>query len=141
MGITLFINARIDAWMFLDKPVNQKTDEIFKRAEKYLAAGANGIFVPDNEDMTSETIKTLTRGIKAPLNIIAGKNSPSVTELKELGVKRITFGPRLMRALFTLLKEISREILEKGSYEKMSKSTIAYSEINRWFRNKPTANN
>lgn len=132
-GFDLFINARIDAWMFLEFSKEEKISECLKRAETYLAAGADSIFIPDLEDMDEETIATLVNGIDAPLNIIAGSSTPAVSRLYELGVKRLSFGPRPMRAVLSLLKEIAREVNVEGTYELMSESSISYSEMNQWF--------
>jgi 2-methylisocitrate lyase-like PEP mutase family enzyme len=132
-GFDLFINARIDAWMFLEFSKEEKISECLKRAETYLAAGADSIFIPDLEDMDEETIATLVNGIDAPLNIIAGSSTPAVSRLYELGVKRLSFGPRPMRAVLSLLKEIAREVNAEGTYELMSESSISYAEMNQWF--------
>ena len=135
-GLDLFINARIDAWMFLEIPKADKISECLQRAEAYLAAGADSIFIPDLEDMDEETIAELVKGIDAPLNIIAGSSTPPVQRLQELGVKRISFGPRPMRAVYSLLKKTAREIIDTGTYGLMSDSSISYSEMNQWFKEK-----
>ncbi len=132
-GFDLFINARIDAWMFLNISIEEKIAECLKRAEAYLAAGADSIFIPDLEDMNEESITALVKGIDAPLNIIAGKNTLPVSRLHELGVKRVSFGPRPMRAVFSLLRKIANELTVTGTYNMMTESSLSYREINKWF--------
>jgi len=122
--------------MFLEIPKADKISECLQRAEAYLAAGADSIFIPDLEDMDEETIAELVKGIDAPLNIIAGSSTPPVQRLQELGVKRISFGPRPMRAVYSLLKKTAREIIDTGTYGLMSDSSISYSEMNQWFKEK-----
>lgn len=133
-GSDLFINTRIDAWMFLNIPIKEKIIECLKRAQAYIEAGADSIFVPDLEDMDEESIIQLVAGIDAPLNIIAGKNTPTLSRLKELGVKRVSLGPRPMRAVFSLLRKIATELRTKGTYNLMNNSILSYSEINQWFQ-------
>jgi 2-methylisocitrate lyase-like PEP mutase family enzyme len=135
-GFDLFINARIDAWMFLNSSQDEKITECLERANAYLAAGADSVFIPDLEDMDEKTVHELVKGINAPLNIIAGKNTPPISRLQELGVKRVSLGPRPMRSVLSLLRKISKELKTDGTYNLMNDSSISYGEINKWFSSK-----
>jgi len=68
------------------------------------------------------------------VNIIAGATTPSIAELQELGVSRVSLRPRAMRAALTLIRKIARELLDWGTYEYMTAASISYSEVNQWFK-------
>lgn len=98
----VFVNARVDAfWLALlagptDRPEPERTlAEVLDRAAAYVAAGADGIFVPG--DLDAPTIAALTRGIDAPVNILAGTRHTR-RELAALGVARISTGSLPYRA-------------------------------------------
>ncbi|MFF3149781.1 isocitrate lyase/phosphoenolpyruvate mutase family protein, partial [Streptomyces sp. NPDC057927] len=65
-GVPLFINARIDTVLRGAGGV----EETLERAAAFLAAGADGIFVPGAVD--PGTVKSLVAGVEGPLNVLAG---------------------------------------------------------------------
>ena len=136
MGIHLAINARTDVFLESDGNTNEKIKQTVERANFYKDAGADCIFVPDVGDFNKNIITTLVNEIDAPLNVIAGANTPPIPELDEIGVARVSFGPRPMRATFDLIRKIAKEIKNEGTYNQISNSTITYSEVNNWFSNK-----
>jgi 2-methylisocitrate lyase-like PEP mutase family enzyme len=104
------------------------------RGNAYREAGADGVFVPDFNDLDKKTIKSLVKEIDAPLNIVAGGEKPTIPELEAAGVARVSFGPRVMRAALALIRKIAREIRSSGTYTSMVADTISYREVNGWFR-------
>jgi 2-methylisocitrate lyase-like PEP mutase family enzyme len=56
--------------------------------------------------------------------------------LEEIGVSRLSFGPRPMRAMLALLVKMKKELLESGTYKTMFEDTISYDEINSLLRKK-----
>lgn len=133
-GIHLFINARTDVFLTSLRNIKRKIKQTVERASAYIEAGADGIFVPDIEDLNKEVIKILVKEIHAPLNIIGGAGKPTITELEQMGVARVSFGPRAMRAVLALIRKIAREIKSHGTYAHMVSETISYSEVNNWFK-------
>lgn len=131
-GVPLVINARTDVFLYAGDP-GRRIDEAVARGNAYRQAGADCIFVPDLGDLDEPTLSILVREIEAPLNVIAGTSTPPIDRLEEIGVARVSFGPRPMRALLSLLREIVREWTESGTYERMARSTLSYDELNRWF--------
>jgi len=68
-----------------------------------------------------ETIATLVKEIHAPLNILSnpgmgGGIPPSVRELQDLGVARLSLGSGLMKATLALIKKVADELSAKGTY-------------------------
>ncbi|MHC4695934.1 MAG: isocitrate lyase/PEP mutase family protein [Planctomycetota bacterium] len=132
-GVHLVINARTDVYLLsVDEPETRLRHTV-QRANAYRQAGADCIFVPDFDALDRETIRRLADEIDAPLNIIAGGHTPPLAELEEIGVSRVSFGPRPMRAALALIRKIAKELLNTGTYTTMTADTMSYSDINRMF--------
>ncbi len=130
-GIHLVINARAD---MLLRPVSDPSSalkEAIARGRAYMDAGADCIFVPDMGNLTSEMIARLVQEIGSPINIIAGVNTPPTVKLNELGVARVSFGPRVLRAGLGLYRRIAREILDQGTFRQMHDGAMSFDEANR----------
>jgi len=113
-GVSLVVNARVDLYILRAGEASERFDATVDRARRYLAAGADCIFVPGVED--AETIGRLARAIDGPLNVLAGASTPPVSELERLGVARVSVGSGAMRASLTLVRSIGEELLERGSF-------------------------
>ena len=107
--------------------------QAIERGNAYKEAGADCIFVPDVGGLDKKAIATLVKEIDAPMNIVAGATTPPIHELQEIGVSRVSVGPRPMRAVLSLLRKIAKELTTTGTYTLMSESSITYSEVNQWF--------
>jgi len=88
----VFVNARTDTY-WLGRP---SLDETLERARAYVAAGADGIFVPGVTD--ENEIAALAEALPVPLNVLFSPGARSVARLAELGVARISTGSLLYRA-------------------------------------------
>lgn len=93
-GIALFINARTDIFLQADDPRQHPAlmDQAKKRLVAYQEAGASGFFAPGLSDPL--LIAQLCEFSPLPVNIMINGLTPPVTQLSELGVSRISFGPR-----------------------------------------------
>ncbi len=132
-GVPLFINARTDGfWLNLwDAPTRLR--ESIARGQAYVAAGADGVFVPGA--LESDVIAKLADAINAPLNILAMPGCPAVSTLEALGVSRLSQGSGPARAALGLAKRIARELLDKGGYSSFHQDAIGYREANLLFAN------
>lgn len=126
----LWINARVDVFYLGLLEREKALEETIRRAHAYLEAGADSIFVVVND---KNLISSLTREIQAPINLLANAALPSMEELKELGVARVSLGSGPIRAVLGLLEEISRELLTFGTYRKLSDNAISYSALQELF--------
>jgi len=131
-GKQLFINARTDVFL-VGENNTAVVREAVERGNAYRAAGADCIFVPDVGNLDPNAIEILAQEIDAPINIIAGDTTPPIAVLQDMGVARVSVGPRPMRAVLSSLRKIARELRESGTYELMMESSISYSEVNQWF--------
>lgn len=117
-GVELFINARIDICLKKVGDDTTRFDETVRRATLYLAAGADGIFVPGVSD--AQTIQKLAAAVGAPLNVIGGPGVPSVPELRALGVARVSVGPGLARSVMAHIRKAASEVLGPGTYTSLA---------------------
>lgn len=132
-GIPLVVNARTDVYLAGRHGDPARLARAIERGNRYLEAGADCVFVPDVGDLEGPAIKELARELDGPLNVIAGRTTPSVERLEEMGVARLSFGPRPMRAALCLLQDIAREWVTTGTYERMCRGELTYDIINGWF--------
>jgi 2-methylisocitrate lyase-like PEP mutase family enzyme len=113
-GDSLYINARIDTYL----AGAGGADETVARASAYLAAGADGVFVPGLVD--PDTIAKLVPAVAAPLNIMAWPGAPSVAELAGLGVARVSVGSGVAQAAYAVARRAAVEMFEKGTYDTLA---------------------
>jgi len=82
----IFVNARVDTyWLKQDATVESTVD----RATRYVAAGADGVFVPGLTD--PDVLRELTAAIPVPVNVLAIPGR-SLAELAGLGIRRVSTG-------------------------------------------------
>jgi 2-methylisocitrate lyase-like PEP mutase family enzyme len=113
LGSDFFLNARVDAFhVFPDDP-KRALDEAVRRGNAYAEAGGDCIFYLFLH--SAEIIGRLAKEVKAPISILAGPQSPSVSELQDLGVARVSYGSAFLKAAISGAKNLAQEILEKGT--------------------------
>ncbi len=127
-GVPLVLNARTDVYLQQVGPPETRYDETVRRLSAYRDAGAGCVFAPGVKDPT--LIARLVRDLKCPLNILAVPGAPSVPELRAVGVARVSLGSGPMRATLGLLKDLARELKEKGTYRSMENAPL-HADVNR----------
>lgn len=133
-GLPLVINARTDTYLFQIGAAETRLDETLRRANAYVEAGADSIFVPGVIDPA--TIDALVRQIPAPLNIMAGPGAPAAPELFRLGVRRVSVGAAAMLATMGLVRDIARELRQSGTYEQMAQHPYSFGDGSTLFAKK-----
>jgi len=126
-GVPLFINARTDVLLLAVGDEAGRIDEVIERAEAYAAAGANGIFVPGLLDL--DALKTLADSVEIAVNAMWLPGAPTVDQLAEAGVKRVSLGTGLTQVAFSLAQAAAWELFEKGTYTTLD-GTIDYFTMN-----------
>ncbi len=129
-GIHLVINARTDIFLLPGDSNSARLTRAIERGRAYVEAGADCVFVPDMGDLDLESMTGLVREIDAPVNVVAGGSTPAMAKLAEIGIARVSLGPRVMRAALGLYREIAREILDYGTFTRMTKDALSYEETN-----------
>jgi 2-methylisocitrate lyase-like PEP mutase family enzyme len=113
LGSEFFLNARVDAFHVMHDDPKKTLDEAIRRGNAYAEAGGDCIFYLNLH--ARETIRQVAKEVKAPVSILAGPQSPSVKELQDLGVARVSYGSGFMKAAISGAKKLAQEILEKGT--------------------------
>lgn len=116
-GVRLFINARTDTYLS-GRFRERAFEETLRRVPAYLAAGADGIFVPGVTDL--HALHELSRRIPAPLNALAGVGAPSVGELHDAGVRRISIGGNTAKAAYATVSRVAAEVLGDGNWSELA---------------------
>ncbi|PAQ14092.1 carboxyphosphonoenolpyruvate phosphonomutase [Bacillaceae bacterium SAOS 7] len=100
-----YVNARTDTYFIRQKPLM----ETIERAKAYVESGASGIFVPGLKEF--EEIKEITMNVNAPLNVLSLPALTNCNKLKELGVRRFSFGNALSDKVMAYLEKNADELL------------------------------
>ena len=127
-GVSLVLNARTDVYLAQVGDPATRYDEAVRRLAAYRDAGADCVFVPGLKDVP--TIKRIIGDLRCPVNILGVPGSPSVRELVELGVKRISLGSGPMRAAMGKLRRVAEELKTAGTYHQME-SAPSHAEMNQ----------
>lgn len=130
-GVPIVVNARTDGYWLKLGDEKERLRVSIERANRYREAGAHCLFVPSAAD--PRTIKALVREIHGPLNILTVPGCPTIAELDDLGVRRVSEGSGPMRAAMMLARRIAEELLQKGTYTRFQSDAIPYPEANRLF--------
>tara|TARA_R110002051_G_scaffold119878_2_gene193140 strand:- start:649 stop:1449 length:801 start_codon:yes stop_codon:yes gene_type:complete len=108
-GVPIAINARVDVLAG-----GGEWDDMVERANSYLAAGADCIFVLGlgDENMITQAIEQ----INGPISVIGGAGYVPLTRLAELGVARVSFGPRTLGLTLSHLQRTATQLTALGDY-------------------------
>jgi 2-methylisocitrate lyase-like PEP mutase family enzyme len=117
----LFVNARVDTYW-----ANSAVEETRHRADLYVDAGADGIFVPGLRE--EALIRDLVDHLPVPVNLLS---ELPLHRLKDLGVRRVSTGSLLFRAAIKATTEAARSIragrpvTDVPSYAEVAARTLA----------------
>lgn len=110
-------------------------DEAINRANQYIKAGADIVFVESPENLND--IKRLCSEINGPklFNYVEGGKTPLLdkNELKELGYKFVIYPNSLTRITIKKITELLEEIRKIGSTEGMSQQMVNHVELWEYF--------
>lgn len=121
----LFVNARIDThWLARGNP--PPLGPALARAEAYIEAGADGIFVPALS--ADADIRSLVTGLGVPINILYQPGVHTLGRLAELGVARISTGSLLFRVSLQAAVDVALAIRDGGP---VRNDAFSYPDIER----------
>ena len=114
-GITFTVTGRAES---LYGNVDDPLGDAIERANRYVAAGADCIFIPGLT--TLDVIASTAAAVDAPLSIGIGTGGSdyTVAELGDAGVRRISTGGSVPRAVYSTIDRIGREMLA-GNFQFM----------------------
>jgi 2-methylisocitrate lyase-like PEP mutase family enzyme len=127
-GVPAFLNARTDGiWL----GVPDAEAETLARVDAYARAGADGVFVPGAKDR--DLLRDLARAATAAgssLNVLAVPGLPSVAELSDLGIARVSSGSGPARAALSAAHAAAVELLRDGTYAAATAGDLSYAALN-----------
>ncbi|PZF26896.1 isocitrate lyase/phosphoenolpyruvate mutase family protein [Curtobacterium sp. MCLR17_045] len=129
-GLQIFVNARTDVYLAGLVNPEHLLSETIDRGNRYLEAGADGVFVPGVTDV--KAIRALAEAIDGPLNVMAGPGSPNIAQLAGLGVARVSLGSGVAQAAYETARRAAAELLATGTYKSLAQS-VDYGELNSLF--------
>jgi 2-methylisocitrate lyase-like PEP mutase family enzyme len=88
--------------------------DTIRRLQAYGEAGADVLYAPGLR--TLEEIREVVRSVGRPVNVLALPGAPTVAELADSGVKRISVGGAFAFAAIGAVVEAARELREEGTY-------------------------
>ncbi|MEK3820294.1 isocitrate lyase/phosphoenolpyruvate mutase family protein [Cytobacillus sp. FSL W8-0315] len=121
-NMPLFINARTDLYWLKIGDSSTRLQEAIKRAKAYQDAGADCIFIPGLTDR--KIIKKIREEISCPINLLVDPEMPSLSELSEIGIERLSCGSVPFRATLTFLRTISEEIVNRQTFHHMTNGDV-----------------
>ena len=123
------INARTDT--FAGGGNDGSFAEAVRRGNAYLQAGADCIFIPFIHSM--DLIKELVKEINGPINILLGASSPTVEELENAGIARVSVGGLFSLVSYSNIRFACDELRQKGTYH-WAKNALGHPEMNALMR-------
>jgi len=111
LELPFFINARTDVFLRADPASHSDAmlDQALLRAHAYARAGASGFFVPGLAD--PRLIARVVEEAPLPINIMVTDGTPTLQQMAELGVARVSHGPRPYRQMMKALEQAARAAL------------------------------
>ncbi len=100
-----------------------------ERANRYAAAGADCVFIPGPSDLG--TLRHLVEAVAVPLSLGIGSGGAALDlkDLAEIGIRRVSTGGALLRAMYALLTAAGDEMRHKGTFS-FSEGAVTESSIN-----------
>lgn len=127
-GVPLVVNGRTDAFAAGELAPPERLPEAVRRANAYLAAGADCAFVPFAS--RREDVARLAREIRGPLNVLFTPASPPLRDLEGLGIRRVSVGSGLARAAYAAARRAALELRDQGTCRALGEA-IPYPEMQR----------
>jgi 2-methylisocitrate lyase-like PEP mutase family enzyme len=131
MDVPIVINARVDVFLLEIGEPGSRFARAVQRANAYLQAGSDCVYPIGILDRAM--IANLVKAIDGPINILAGPPEPTLPELAQLGVARVSLAGGLMRSVLGHLRTIVQELYERGTYAKMNTEALSSSAFRALF--------
>jgi 2-methylisocitrate lyase-like PEP mutase family enzyme len=101
------------------------------RLQAYQEAGADVLYAPGLTSL--EDIRSLVSSVDRPVNVLALPAGPTVAELAEAGVRRISVGGAFAFAAYGALVEAARELLDQGTYGFWERAKVGRAAVQKAF--------
>jgi 2-methylisocitrate lyase-like PEP mutase family enzyme len=105
---------------------NDDLGDTIERLLAYQEAGADVLFAPRLGGM--EQIRAVLEAIDRPLNVLVWPSLPTVAELAEAGVSRVSVGSSFAFAAYGALVEAAHELRDAGTYSYLQRARVGFYE-------------
>jgi 2-methylisocitrate lyase-like PEP mutase family enzyme len=92
------------------------------RLQAYQEAGADVLFAPGVIDL--DEVRQLVASVDRPVNVLPGPGAPTVSELGEVGVRRISVGGAFAFAALAGVVDAAHELRDLGTYGFRERSRV-----------------
>lgn len=129
-GAGLVLTARSEGYL-VGRP---DLDATIRRLVAFAEAGADCLYAPGLRSL--DDIRAVVKAV-APraVNVLAGSDSATVSELAEAGARRVSVGGALARAALTGLLDAAGEIAGKGTFKHLA-AAVPFGALNAAFAKK-----
>lgn len=127
-GVALFVNARTDVYLRGLAEADRRVAETLARAERYKAAGADGLFVPGLTQAAD--IRAIAAAGVLPLNVMARPGLPAASELAVLGARRLSAGAAIAEVVYGTIAARAADFLRTGESGPVSEGAMDYPTLN-----------
>ena len=105
-------------------------DDTIARLQAYGEAGADVLYAPGLVD--SDAIATVVKSVDKPVNVLLLRGGPSIAELADLGVHRISIGGHFANVAYGALAEAAGEFLA-GKDDFLDRSAAGGAVVREYF--------
>jgi methylisocitrate lyase len=123
----VLLTARCEAFL-VGRP---ESSEVIRRLTAYSEAGADCLYAPGLRAV-SDIAAIVAAVAPKPVNALVGAGFTTVSELADIGVRRISVGGALARAAWTGFLSAAREIARDGTFSELGQA-IPFADLNRLF--------
>lgn len=122
------LTARCEAYLW-----NQgELDPVIRRLQRFADAGADVVFSPGMNNLAD--IEALVQSVNIPVNVVV--SSPGlpyeISDLKKLGVKRISIGSSMAQLIYGMVIKTASEFARTQSLDFVGKA-MDYESLESWF--------
>lgn len=107
---------------------NPDLGDTITRLQRFAAAGADVVYAPGLSDL--EQIRTLVAAVDAPVNVLVLAGGPTIAELADAGVARVSVGSHFTNVAFGALVDAAREFAA-GDTAFLSRTAVGRDAIGR----------
>ena len=102
-----------------------------RRGSIVQEAGADVLYAPGLTSL--DEVRQVVREVDLPVNVLAMRGGPTVSELASAGVRRVSVGGAFAFAALGALVEAARELREQGTYGYLERAAVGRSAVGAAF--------
>lgn len=135
LDIPLFINARADVLLY-DKDFSTdetQIEELINRGLAYKEAGADCFYPIVLRQKSS--IEKLVKQLNMPINILTLPEIPSLKELHDIGVARVSLGPSFLKIALQGMQQLAIELKDLEGLSRITENKITNDYLKKLINN------